>query len=98
MEAGRMQTAIPSFSNDFDFLPESVDRFGLGFLINGAPVPGGRAAGSLAWAGIFNTYFWVDPQQDVCGVLMTQILPFYDAKVVQLLENFERAVYACQCR
>lgn len=98
LEAGRMKTAIPSFSNDFDFRPESVDRFGLGFLINGAPVAGGREAGSLAWAGIFNTYFWLDPQQDVCGVLMTQVLPFYDAKIIRLLEDFERAVYACPSR
>ena len=51
---------------------------------------GGRAAGSLAWAGLFNTYFWVDPKQDVCGVLLTQVLPFYDAKAVELLGQFER--------
>jgi hypothetical protein len=40
------------------------------------------------------TYFWVDPSTDVCGVLMTQILPFYDAKVIELLGAFERAVYS----
>ena len=61
---------------------------------HGEPVEGGRSAGSLAWAGIFNTYFWVDPTQDTCGVLMTQVLPFYDAKVVELLNQFERAVYS----
>lgn len=93
LEAGRMLTVMPEVSNDFDFFPGSVDHFGFGFLINSKPVEGGRAAGSLAWAGLDNTYFWVDPTRDTCGVLMTQVLPFYDAKVVELLGEFERAVY-----
>lgn len=92
-EAGKMRTVMPQLSNDVDFFPGSANRFGLGFLINTQPVDGGRAAGSLAWAGLFNTYFWLDPKRDVCGVLMTQILPFYDSKVVELLNQFERAVY-----
>jgi CubicO group peptidase (beta-lactamase class C family) len=93
LEAGSMQTVMPRVSNDFDFFPGSVDRFGFGFLINSEPVEGGRAAGSLAWAGLHNTYSWIDPTNDTCGVLMTQVLPFYDAKVVELLCEFERAVY-----
>ena len=92
-EAGKMRTVMPQLSNDVDFFPGSVNRFGLGFLINTQPVDGGRAAGSLAWAGLFNTYFWLDPKRDVCGVLMTQILPFYDSKVVELLNQFELAVH-----
>ena len=87
-------SVMPDFSNDFDFIPGSVDKFGLGFLINSEPIPGGRSAGSLAWAGIFNTYFWIDREQDICGVLITQILPFYDADVVKLFNRFETAVYS----
>ena len=83
----------PGLSNDFDFMPESEDKFGLGFLINSEPIPGGRSAGSLAWAGLYNTYFWIDREQNVCGVLITQILPFYDADVVGLFNRFETAVY-----
>ncbi len=93
LEAGAMRTVMPEVSNDFDFFPASVDRFGLGFLINTEPVPGGRASGSLAWAGLYNTYFWVDPAGDVAGVLLTQILPFNDGAVIELLGEFERAVY-----
>jgi CubicO group peptidase (beta-lactamase class C family) len=88
-----MSTVMPQYSNDVDFFPGSVDRFGLGFLINSQPVSGGRSAGSLAWAGLFNTYFWLDPKRDVCGVLMTQVLPFYDGKIIELLGDFEQAVY-----
>ena len=81
-------------SNDFDFLPDSVDKFGLGFLINTDPVPGGRAAGSLAWAGLYNSYYWIDTENNICGVLITQILPFFDADVLALLNEFETAIYA----
>ncbi len=99
LEAANMFISVmPDFSNDFDFIPGSVDKFGLGFLINNEPIPGGRSAGSLAWAGIFNTYFWIDRDQDVCGVLLTQILPFYDADVVELLNQFETAVYSAAKR
>lgn len=71
--------------------PGSRDRFGLGFLLNGDEQPG-RSANSLAWAGLYNTYYWVDPARDICGVVMTQILPFYDERVVELLARFEALV------
>lgn len=93
LEAGAMQTVMSELSNDFDFFPSSEDRFGLGFLINTEPVQGGRSAGSLAWAGLYNTYFWIDLDRGVAGVLMAQILPFYDGPVIELLEQFEQSVY-----
>jgi CubicO group peptidase (beta-lactamase class C family) len=48
----------------------------------------------MAWAGLANTYYWIDPVRDRAGVLVTQSLPFADPKVLALLEAFERAVYA----
>jgi len=94
LEAGILDApAMPELANPIDFFPGSVDKFGLGFLINSDPVPGGRAAGSLAWAGLANTYFWLDRENDVCGVLITQILPFADPEVLTLLGRFETAVY-----
>lgn len=92
--ADSVVSLAPELSNDFDFLPDSVEKFGLGFLINTDPVPAGRSAGSLAWAGLYNSYFWIDREKDVCGVLITQILPFYDADVLALLNEFETAIYA----
>ena len=56
------------------------------------PVP--RDGRSLFWAGLANTYFWIDPARDRAGVIATQILPFADPKVLALLGGFERAVYA----
>jgi len=66
----------------------------IGFLINTTAYQGGRSAGSLAWAGIFNTFYWIDPKRSRCAVLMMQFLPFVDKDAVGLLGDFERAVYS----
>jgi CubicO group peptidase (beta-lactamase class C family) len=63
-------------------------------MINAEDAAGGRSAGSLAWAGLANTYYWIEPRQRITGVMLTQILPFADAAVLRLLENFESAIYA----
>jgi hypothetical protein len=57
-------------------------------------VPHRRAANSWCWAGLGNTYFWIDPASRMCGVILTQILPFADQKVLALYDAFETAVYA----
>jgi CubicO group peptidase (beta-lactamase class C family) len=88
-----LKTFNPRFSNDAEFFPGMAKKWGLSFLINTEDCPGGRRAGSLAWAGINNTYFWLDPSSRVAGVLMTQVLPFADPAVLRLLDRFERAVY-----
>jgi len=90
----RLVTAIPAYSHDAEFFPGMVKKWGLGFMISTEPVPGGRGAGSLAWAGLGNTYFWIDPARGVAGVILMQLLPFADPKAVEVLDNFEKAVYA----
>jgi methyl acetate hydrolase len=50
------------------------------------------SAGSLAWAGLANTYFWIDPSKQVCGVFMSQVLPFYDPMTLDVLSRFETEV------
>ncbi|MGH7076808.1 MAG: hypothetical protein ACREFU_01780, partial [Acetobacteraceae bacterium] len=67
--------------------------WGFGFMISTEAVPGRRAAQSLAWAGLANTYFWIDPGSQVAGVFLTQILPFADARVLDLYEAFEAEMY-----
>ncbi|MBD0316747.1 MAG: beta-lactamase family protein [Nitrospiraceae bacterium] len=93
LEVGPMKTAIPGSSNDVELYPWMVKRWGLGFLITTDRTEEGRSPGSLAWAGLGNTYFWLDRTRDVCGVILTQILPFADAKVLGLFNQFERGVY-----
>jgi methyl acetate hydrolase len=91
--SGKMKSLRPDFSSDVDIQPGATGKWGLGFLINTSAYEGGRSAGSLAWAGLYNTFFWIDPKRSVCGVLMMQFLPFGDKEAIGLLGDFERAVY-----
>jgi methyl acetate hydrolase len=86
-----MKSAVPGSTNDVDFLDGM--QWGLSFLINPEPLSTGRSAGSLAWAGLANSYYWIDPVKQVAGVYATQLLPFYDAQAVSLFGAFESAVY-----
>ncbi|MGY3428066.1 methyl acetate hydrolase [Bradyrhizobium sp. F1.13.4] len=91
---GKMTTAAPMYTNDVDLYPEQVKKWGLSFMINTAKTAEGRSAGSLAWAGLANTYYWIDPARDVTGVILMQLLPFADAKCLEAFAGFERGVYA----
>jgi CubicO group peptidase (beta-lactamase class C family) len=88
-----LKTTVPHLSNDAEFFPGMVKKWGLGFMISTEPMPGGRSAGSLAWAGLGNTYFWIDLDRGIAGVILMQLLPFADPKALALLDQFEKAVY-----
>jgi len=68
------------------------DAFGFGFQIaaNGTSP---RSAGSYSWAGVFNTFFWVDPERRIGVVLLMQVLPFFDSACKHVVEGFEERVY-----
>ena len=91
---GKMTTSIGWATNDVDLYPDIVKKWGLSFLINTAKTPEGRSAGSLAWAGLANTYFWIDPARNAAGVILMQLLPFADTKCLEAFAGFERGVYA----
>lgn len=93
LEIGKMVTAMPPLSNDVELFPGMSKKWGLSFLINTQTAPTGRSAGSLAWAGLANTYFWIDRAKRVSGVFLSQLLPFYDTTAVDLLTKFETEVY-----
>src|SRR5436190_22559299 len=90
----RMNSVAPMYSNDVDLYPDQVKKWGLSFMINTAKTAEGRSAGSLAWAGLANTYFWIDPARDVTGVILMQLLPFADGKCLETFAGFECGVYA----
>jgi CubicO group peptidase (beta-lactamase class C family) len=93
LSATPMKTAIPPLSNDADFFPAMVQKWGLSFLINTQTAPTGRSAGSVGWAGLANSYYWIDRTKNVAGVYMTQMLPFFDVESIKLFRDFETAVY-----
>ena len=88
-----LKTAAPPFSNDAEFFPGLDKQWGLSFMTNNEEAPTGRSAGGLSWAGLANTYYWIDQKKGVGGVYITQILPFADVKSLPLFYAFESAVY-----
>jgi CubicO group peptidase (beta-lactamase class C family) len=96
LTAGKMKSSRSTLSRDVDMQPGQTEKWGLGFLINTAPYEGGRSAGSLAWAGFYNTFYWIDPKRNLCAVILMQFLPFVDQEAVGLLSEFEHAVYSAR--
>jgi CubicO group peptidase (beta-lactamase class C family) len=93
MPADGIRSAAPEFCNDVPALP-FAQGWGLGFHLTLEDVPGMRRAGSGDWAGLFNLYYWIDRGTGVGGMVLTQVLPFFDAGVVQAFVELEAAVYA----
>jgi len=87
-----MKSAVPDLSNDVPSLPVP-QGWGLGFHLTLVDLPGMRSQGTGDWAGVFNSYYWIDRSKGVGGVLMTQLLPFFDMPVIETLMGFEMAVY-----
>ena len=85
-------TANPGLSKPFP-LGAGKDKWGLGFQLTTTASADSRSVGSYAWAGIYNTEFWVDPQKQIGATLLMQVLPFYDDKAIEILRGFEQRVY-----
>jgi len=94
VEAGILKTTAPGLSNDVDFFPGISLKWGFGHMINMQPVAEARSAGSMTWAGLYNTYYWLDPKRRIAAVFMTQVLPFADDRALRAYRAFERGVYA----
>jgi len=87
-----MKATMPELSNDVPALP-FPQGWGLGFHLTLVDLPGLRSRGTGDWAGVFNSYYWIDRTKGVGAVLMTQLLPFFDMRVIETLMGFEAAVY-----
>ena len=81
-------------TNDAEFFPGVDKTWGLTFQINEEPLLTGRPAGGLMWAGIANTYFWIDMENQIAGTYLSQQLPFADARSYQLYIDTETATYS----
>jgi len=90
---GVLKSEAPAVSNDVDLFPGAQMRWGLGYMLNVDAGPNGRSAGSVGWGGLYNTYYWLDPSKKVTGLIMTQVLPFADQRVLKLFGQFEAEVY-----
>lgn len=93
LRAGRMPSAMAELASPFDLFPDQHCGWSLAGLVNPQPGPHGRSAGSLAWAGIFNSYYWADPAAGLAGVFLTQLVPFADPGALTAFAAFERMAY-----
>lgn len=93
LRAGYMGSAMPHLAPPYDAFPDQHTGWTLGFLTNPEPGPNGRSAGSLNWAGIFNSYYWIDPAKGVGGVFMSQLSPFGDEGALACFGALERMAY-----
>lgn len=93
MKIKALPAVIPSLTHEVEFFPGMPKSWGLTFMINDEDAPTGRAAGSLAWAGLANLYYWIDRKNGIGGFWATQIFPFVDPTSVGGYLDFETAVY-----
>ena len=67
--------------------------FGLGWSVLMNPVesmqPG--SAGMFSWGGMASTFFWIDPEEDLIGIMMTQLMP---SSSYPIRPQFQQLVYA----
>jgi methyl acetate hydrolase len=86
-------SAMPHLTNDAELFPGLAKSWGMSFQINEEPAATGRPAGTLMWAGLANSYFWIDRTNGLGGAYLSQVLPFADPYSLALFNEFETAVY-----
>lgn len=93
IRVGMLRATNRALSEDAEFFIGTPKSWGLTFMINEERAPTGREAGSLAWAGLYNTFYWISPRAGSGGVFMSQSLPFVDGKTLASFYEFETAVH-----
>lgn len=85
---------IPTLSNDAEFFPGVKKSWSYTFMVNDEEAPTGRPAGAIGWAGLANSFYWIDRRNGFGGYWATQILPFADPTSFGGYMDFETAAYA----
>jgi len=87
-------SAFTQRTNDFIFM-NGTQKFGLGLALETCDQPSGRPIGTGSWAGIYNSYFWIDFENEFAAAIFMQVQPFADIHCVEALRRFESAIYGC---
>ena len=93
LNVAMLRTRDPALSADAEFFPGMVKKWSTAFMLNTERAPTGRSPGSLAWAGLANTFFWIDPARRVTGVILMQMLPFVEPQAIGAFTQFETETY-----
>jgi len=89
-----MPSAVAELTNDVPSLKGVRQGFGLGLHLLLEEIPGRRRAGTGDWAGLFNCFYWIDRATGIAAALLTQVLPFFDQRIVKTMLAFNGAVFA----
>tara|TARA_B100000524_G_scaffold45975_1_gene21875 strand:+ start:108 stop:1265 length:1158 start_codon:yes stop_codon:yes gene_type:complete len=90
----KMLTQVPMLSNDVDFFPTSTKSWSPGFMVNHEDIRSGRPKNSSGWAGLFNSFFWIDPKNEIAALILMQMLPFSEEGCFTTLQEFEGSIYS----
>jgi methyl acetate hydrolase len=93
LKVAPLPTVAPRVSGAIDFFPGLSKSWAYSFLVNDEDAPTGRPAGSLAWGGLGNLYFWIDRRNGVAGFWASQLFPFMDPASLGGALAFETALY-----
>lgn len=93
LHSGGWISSNPGLANSGEFFPGLSKSWSYTFQVNDDPAPTGRPAGQLSWAGLANTFYWIDRQNGIGGMWSSQILPFHDIASYPGYVDFEAAVY-----
>ena len=93
-----LKGVIPSLSNDAEFFPGLGKDWSYTFMVNTEEAPTGRPAGAIGWAGLANSFYWIDRRNGIGGYWATQILPFGDPVSFTAYLEFEGALCAAMAR
>ena len=94
LEVRDLPTCAPERSMDLALFPGSKKTWSHFGLLHLEAQPDGRSEGSVSWAGVANTFFWIDFKAGLAAVVFAQSLPFLDPRVLALVERYERSLYA----
>ncbi|OBG19436.1 serine hydrolase [Mycolicibacterium celeriflavum] len=89
----KLEPTVPELANPVELL-DVPQGWGLGFHLYLVDLPGMRSAGSADWSGLYNSFYWIDRKAGIAAVIATQLLPFFDDKMVETILGFEAMVYA----
>ena len=89
----QMLSQVPMLSEDVDFFPTSAKSWSPGFMVIHEDIKSGRPKNSSGWAGLFNSFFWIDPKNEIAALILMQMLPFSEDGCFTTLQEFEASIY-----
>ncbi|MDG2049424.1 MAG: serine hydrolase [Myxococcota bacterium] len=93
LRVSALKTVAPEYSNDAEFFSGEPKSWGLTFQIGETACETGRPKGTLMWAGLANSFFWIDRLNGLGGAYLSKILPFADEGSMDLFFEIEREAY-----